>query len=153
MLNFLKFRAKAQYSDGRETDLTGEQAFDIYIETMRKIVERGGGKFLFDSAVKYLTIGEVEGLWDRAALVQYPSAAEFLKITSSPEAAAIRTHRSAGLEGQLLILRLAAIPLRGLAQVMARSFFADRGVIRRGSIIRAAPRWTISFPLGETDWN
>jgi uncharacterized protein (DUF1330 family) len=103
MLNLLKFRAKAQYSDGRETDLTGEQAFDIYIETMRKIVERGGGKFLFDSAVKYLTIGEVEGLWDRAALVQYPSAAEFLKITSSPEAAAIRTHRSAGLEGQLLI--------------------------------------------------
>lgn len=36
MLNLLKFRAKAQYSDGRETDLTGEQAFDIYIETMRK---------------------------------------------------------------------------------------------------------------------
>jgi uncharacterized protein (DUF1330 family) len=103
MLNLLKFRTRAQYSDGRKTDLTGEQAYDIYIEEMRKIVERGGGKFLFDSTVKYLTIGEVEGLWDRAALVQYPSAAEFLKITSSPEAAAIRTHRSAGLEGQLLV--------------------------------------------------
>jgi uncharacterized protein (DUF1330 family) len=103
MLNLLKFRAKAQYPDGRTTDLTGEQAFDIYIDEMQKIVERGGGKFLFDSAVQYLTIGEVEGLWDRAALVQYPSAAEFLNITSSPEAAAIRVHRSAGLEGQLLI--------------------------------------------------
>jgi uncharacterized protein (DUF1330 family) len=102
MLNLLKFRAKAQYPDGRTTDLTGEQAFDIYIDEMQKIVERGGGKFLFDSAVQYLTIG-VEGLWDRAALVQYPSAAEFLNITSSPEAAAIRVHRSAGLEGQLLI--------------------------------------------------
>ena len=103
MLNLLKFRAKAQYSDGRKTDLTGEQAFDIYVREVRKIVERGGGKFIFESAVKYLTIGEVEDLWDIAALVQYPSAAEFLKITSSPEAAAIRLHRSAGLESQLLI--------------------------------------------------
>jgi uncharacterized protein (DUF1330 family) len=103
MLNLLKFRAKAQYPDGRTTDLTGEQAFDIYIDEMQKIVERGGGKFLFDSAVQYLTIGEVEGLRDRAALVQYPSAAKFLNITSTPEAAAIRVHRSAGLEGQLLI--------------------------------------------------
>jgi uncharacterized protein (DUF1330 family) len=103
MLNLLKFRANAQYSDGRATDLTGEQAFGIYIEEMRKIVESGGGKFLFDSAVKYLAIGEVEDLWDRAALVQYPSAADFLKITSSPEAAAVRVHRSAALEGQLLI--------------------------------------------------
>ena len=75
MLNLLKFRAKAQYSDGRETDLTGEQAFDIYIETMRKIVERGGGKFLFDSAVKYLTIGEVEGLWtERARSISFGGA-------------------------------------------------------------------------------
>jgi uncharacterized protein (DUF1330 family) len=103
MLNLLKFRAKAEYFDGRANDLTGEQAFAIYIQEMRKIVESGGGKFLFDSAVKYLTIGEVGGYWDRAALVQYPSAAEFLKIISSPEAAAIRAHRSAGLEGQLLI--------------------------------------------------
>lgn len=103
MLNLLKFRPKAQYSDGRKTDLTGAEAFAIYIEQMRKLVEAGGGKLLFESNVKYLTIGEVEGLWDVAALVQYPSAAAFLKITSSPEAAALRVHRSAGLEGQLLI--------------------------------------------------
>ena len=73
MLNLLKFRAKAQYPDGRQTDLTGAQAYGIYAEAMRTIVERGGGKFLFAGDAKYLVIGEVETLWDIAALVQYPS--------------------------------------------------------------------------------
>jgi len=103
MLNLLKFRAKAQYPDGRKTDLTGQQAYEIYAEAMQKIVEREGGKFLFAGDVKYLAVGEVEDLWDVAGLVQYPSAAAFAKIATSPEVAEIGVHRTAGLEGQLLI--------------------------------------------------
>ena len=103
MLNLLKFRAHAQYSDGRKTDLTGQQAYGIYAEAMQKVVERGGGKFLFAGEVKYLPVGEVEYLWDIAALVEYPSAAAFVKIATSPEVAEIGVHRAAGLEGQLLI--------------------------------------------------
>lgn len=60
MLNLLKFRAKAQYPDVRETDLTGAQAYGIYAEAMRKIVEREGGKFLFVGDVKYFAVAEVE---------------------------------------------------------------------------------------------
>jgi uncharacterized protein (DUF1330 family) len=103
MLNLLKFRAHAEYADGRKTDLTGAQAYAIYAEAMQKVVERGGGKFLFAGDVKYLTVGEVETLWDIAALVEYPSAAAFEKIATSPEVAEIGVHRAAGLEGQLLI--------------------------------------------------
>jgi uncharacterized protein (DUF1330 family) len=103
MLNLLKFRAKAQYTDGRKTDLTGAQAYEIYAEAMRKILERAGGKFLFAGDVKYLPVGEVEALWDIVGLVQYPSAAAFVKIATSPEVAEVGVHRAAGLEGQLLI--------------------------------------------------
>jgi uncharacterized protein (DUF1330 family) len=103
MLNLLKFRAKAMYPDGRKTDLTGAQAYGIYADAMRQVVERGGGKFLFAGDAKYLVIGAVENLWDIAALVQYPSAAEFVKIATSAEVAEIGVHRAAGLEGQLLI--------------------------------------------------
>jgi hypothetical protein len=67
------------------------------------VVERGGGKFLFAGDAKYLVIGAVENLWDIAALVQYPSAAGFVKIATSAEVAEIGVHRAAGLEGQLLI--------------------------------------------------
>jgi uncharacterized protein (DUF1330 family) len=103
MLNLLKFRVAAQYPDGRKSDLTGAQAYAIYVEAMRKIVEREGGKFLFVGDVKYLTIGEVEANWDIAGLVEYPSPAAFVKIATSPEVAEIGVHRAAGLEGQLLI--------------------------------------------------
>jgi len=103
MLNLLRFRARAEYPDGRKTELTGRQAYNIYGEAMRKVVEREGGKFLFGAEVKSLVIGMVEELWDVAALVEYPSSASFARIASSPEVAEIGVHRAAGLEGQLLI--------------------------------------------------
>jgi uncharacterized protein (DUF1330 family) len=103
MLNLLKFRAKAEYPDGRKSELTGAQAYGIYADAMRKVVERAGGKFLFAGDVKYLVIGDVGNLWDIGALVQYPSAADFVKIATSAEVTVIGVHRAAGLEGQLLI--------------------------------------------------
>jgi uncharacterized protein (DUF1330 family) len=103
MLNLLKFRAKAVYADGRKTDLTGAQAYNLYGEKMRTIVEREGGKLLFAGDIKSIVIGEVEDLWDFAALVEYPSSAAFAKIATSPEVGEIGVHRAAGLEGQLLI--------------------------------------------------
>lgn len=103
MLNLLKFRESAKYEDGRKTDLTGEQAYGLYAEKMRTIVERVGGRFLFAGDVKGLAIGTVEGLWDVVAPVEYPSASAFAKVATSPEVAEIGVHRAAGLEGQLLI--------------------------------------------------
>jgi len=103
MLNLLRFRPRAEYPDGRKTDLTGRQAYNIYGEAMRKVVEREGGKFLFAAEVRSLVIGTVDQMWDVTALVEYPSSAAFARIASSPEVAEIGVHRAAGLEGQLLI--------------------------------------------------
>jgi uncharacterized protein (DUF1330 family) len=103
MLNLLKFRAKATYADGRPSDLTGRQAYDLYGVPMKKVVENGGGRVLFGGAIASLVIGEVDDLWDTCLLVEYPSAAAFAAIVTSPEVAEIGVHRAAGLEGQLLI--------------------------------------------------
>ena len=103
MLNLLKFRTAAAYSDGRATDLTGRGAYELYAIAMRKVVEEQGGKFLFAGNVTEMVIGEVEDVWDTCALVEYPSAAAFAAIATSPEVAEIGVHRAAGLEGQLLI--------------------------------------------------
>jgi uncharacterized protein (DUF1330 family) len=103
MLNLLKFRTRAQYADGRKTDLTGQQAYGLYAQKMQAIVEREGGKFIFAGDIKSMVIGEVEDVWDLVGLVQYPSSAAFVKIATSPEVAEIAVHRAAGLEGQLLI--------------------------------------------------
>jgi uncharacterized protein (DUF1330 family) len=103
MLNLLKFRATAVYPDGRPTDLTGRQAYDLYAAAMQKVVEKNGGRLLFGGDVASLVIGQVGDLWDTCVLVEYPSAAAFAAIVTSPEVAEIGVHRAAGLEGQLLI--------------------------------------------------
>jgi uncharacterized protein (DUF1330 family) len=103
MLNLLRFRPKAQYADGRASDLSGREAYMLYGRPMQTIVARNGGRFLFTGSVKSLVIGTVGEMWDVVALVEYPSSAAFAKIATSPEVAEIGVHRAAGLEGQLLI--------------------------------------------------
>lgn len=108
MLNLLKFKARAEYADGRETDLSGAEAYRLYGEQMRTFVQSKGGRFIFAGAVKQLMLGQVEALWDMAAIVEYPSKEAFVQIVSSPEVAGFGVHRTAGLEGQLLIAVAAA---------------------------------------------
>ena len=47
MVNLLKFKDKAEYEDGRETDLTGEQAYEIYSAEVQAHIERVGGQLIF----------------------------------------------------------------------------------------------------------
>ena len=103
MLNLLKFKDKAEYEDGRTTDLTGREAYQIYALAGAKLVENTGGKVLFGAEVSRLMLGEVEELWDTVAIAQYPSRRKMLEMMMSPEYAEISVHRTAGLKGQLNI--------------------------------------------------
>ena len=103
MLNLLKFKDKAEYEDGRATDLTGREAYQIYALGVAKLVENTGGKVLFGAEVIRLMLGEVEELWDTVAIAQYPSRRKMLEMMMSPEYAEISVHRTAGLKGQLNI--------------------------------------------------
>lgn len=103
MLNLLKFRDRAVYKDGRESALSGRDAYMLYGEQMAPFVLARGGKLHFTGAIGALVIGEVGALWDAAALMEYPSAKAFVEIATSPEVAGFGVHREAGLEGQLLI--------------------------------------------------
>ena len=48
-------------------------------------------------------IGSVDVLWDKVAIVKYPSREEFVAIATAPVVAGFGIHRVAGLKGQLLI--------------------------------------------------
>ncbi len=103
MVNLLKFKPKAEYEDGRETDLTGAQAYMIYGAGVSKLIEKVGGRQIYGGAVTGLMVGEVEDLWDVVALVEYPSSAAFREMVQSPEYQEVHVHRDAGLAGQLNI--------------------------------------------------
>ena len=47
MINLLKFKEKAEYEDGRDTDLTGEQAYAIYGKEVVEHLKKVGGKSIF----------------------------------------------------------------------------------------------------------
>ncbi len=64
MLNLLKFRKKAVYADGRASDLTGREAYNLYGVAMQKIIEDNGGQMLFGGDIASVVIGEVGDLWD-----------------------------------------------------------------------------------------
>jgi len=103
MINLLKFKEKAEYEDGRDTDLTGEQAYAIYgkevVEHLKKVV----GKISFGGSINRLMLGEVEELWDTTFIAKYPSKKAMLKMISDKDYRESEKHRSAGLEGQLNI--------------------------------------------------
>lgn len=103
MLNLLKFREKAEYEDGRETDLTGVEAYGLYGAEVSKLLIKHGGGGMFNAKVERLMLGEVEELWDVVAIAMYPSRQAMLDMTTSEAYQAIHHHRNAGLAGQLNI--------------------------------------------------
>ena len=103
MLNLLKFREKAEYADGRETNLSGAEAYALYGQDMLRWVTSQGGRLLFSGPAHHLVLGQADELWDQVAIMEYPSKEAFVQIVSAPEVAEWGVHRAAGLEGQLLI--------------------------------------------------
>jgi hypothetical protein len=101
MVNLLKFKEKAEYEDGRDTDLTGREAYALYEEGVKKLLQEIGGGIGFEGDVERLALGEVEELWDVVALAVWPSRGAMFKVMQSPDMQAISVHRSAGLAGQL----------------------------------------------------
>lgn len=103
MVNLLKFKEHAKYADGRETTMTGRQAYEIYGRGVSKLITQYGGTVTFAGDVTFLALGQVEDLWDEVAIAQYPSRVELWEMSTSPEWQELAVHRAAGLAGQLNI--------------------------------------------------
>ena len=103
MVNLLKFKDRAEYEDGRETEATGAEAYGIYGKEVQAHIEKVGGKGVFGGNVSRLMLGEVEELWGMVAIVMYPSRTAMLTMIQDPAYQASAVHRTAGLAGQLNI--------------------------------------------------
>ena len=103
MVNMLKFKPQAEYADGRETTLTGREAYGLYEEVITTLIKQAGGYLGFAGDVERLALGEVEELWDMVALAVWPSRMAMLEVMQSDAMQEISVHRAAGLAGQLNI--------------------------------------------------
>ena len=109
MLNLLKYKTKAEYSDGRETELTGREAYAVYSQGVVQLLKEFGGSLSFKATVERLTVGEVEDLWDDVAIAMYPSRDAMMQMIRSEKMREISVHRTAGLAGQLNIECVGAV--------------------------------------------
>ena len=103
MVNLLKFKDKAEYEDGRETNLTGAEAYAIYAKEVVKHLKSVGAEWIYSGDVTRLMLGDIEELWDMVAIARYPSKKAMLDMIMSPEYIESSIHRTAGLAGQLNI--------------------------------------------------
>jgi uncharacterized protein (DUF1330 family) len=112
MVNLLKFRDKAEYEDGRESDLSGRAAYQLYGLGVMQLLPKYGGKLVFVGDVTGLQIGKVEELWDEVVIAMYPDRAALLAMSTSKEWRDLSVHRAAGLAGQLNIETVAPAAAR-----------------------------------------
>ena len=105
MINLLKFKEKAEYKDGRETSLSGREAYALYGKIIEKHLIEIGGELIFKSKVTRITVGKVDELWDAVAIAKWPSKKVMGEnmMPSDPELLEGYQHREAGLAGQLNI--------------------------------------------------
>ncbi len=103
MLNLIKFKEKAEYEDGRKTNLSGRDAYRIYGETALKLLPKYNAEMIFISEVTDIMIGVVEELWDEVSIVKYPSRSSLIEMATSTEWGEANIHRAAGIKGQLNI--------------------------------------------------
>ena len=99
----LKFRDRAEYPDGRESGLTGAEAYGLYRRELIRRAASAGGRLVHSGPLRHLLLGEVEEPWDEVLVVQYPSAETLVDVISPLAAAEYGEHRRAGLAGQLFI--------------------------------------------------
>jgi hypothetical protein len=103
MLNMLRFKDRAEYADGRETDLSGAEAYAIYSAGVSELIKEFGGYLGFVAQVERLMLGEVEDLWDQVGIAMYPDRAAMLAMIQTESYQELHVHRDAGLAGQLNI--------------------------------------------------
>jgi len=94
MVNLMKYREKADYSDGRESDISGQEADDRYapLGPLKAI----GARAVFLAEVESQFFNE-SPKWDRVGIVKYPSRKSFLEMQQRPDFKELHHHKEAGM--------------------------------------------------------
>jgi hypothetical protein len=107
MLNLLRFRAIADYSQAPElspaTPISGSEAYQKYIAHTLPYLKESGGELLFVGAGGAFLIGPSDERWDMAMLVRQSSPESFVAFNSNAAYLAGLGHRRAALEDSRLL--------------------------------------------------
>lgn len=101
MLNFLRFRDKAAYPDGREA--AGAEAYAAYGRESGPVFRRVGGEIVWRAKPELMVIGPSDKHWDLVFVARYPTAGAFLEMVTDPDYQQAVKHRQAAVVDSRLI--------------------------------------------------
>jgi len=94
-LNLMKYRSAAQYEDGRETTLTGQEADDAYTPTEQ--LAAVGARLIMAGQVVHQLVGD-DTVWDRIGIAQYPTRAALIEMSMRDDFQEAHHHKEAGMD-------------------------------------------------------
>jgi len=94
-LNLMKYRQKAEYADGRPTELSGAEADDVYLP--HEHLAAVGSRIILIAPVLHHLAGD-DWRWDRIAIAQYRDRMALVEMSSSEGFEQARQHKDAGME-------------------------------------------------------
>lgn len=107
MLNLLRFRATADYSDypdlAPESSISGRAAYQLYIAHTLPFLEEAGGEVLFKGKGGPFLIGPENVYWDEVLLVRHASVDKFLAFAQHKGYLKGIGHRTAALADSRLL--------------------------------------------------
>jgi uncharacterized protein (DUF1330 family) len=107
MINLLRFRERADYSDAPLLDpgtaLTGRDAFERYMVAALPIAAQFGGHPIVRGSALPFVIGPHDERWDEIYLMQFPDGNAFLRFVGDAHYRAVLGHRTAAVADSRLI--------------------------------------------------
>ncbi len=107
MLNLLKYRETADYSNHQELDpgkeISGREAYQLYMKRTLPELEKAGSKMLFFGDSNAFLIGPESERWDAVLLVAHESAEKFIAFSQNKDYLKTAGHRAAALEDSRLL--------------------------------------------------
>jgi len=100
MVNLMKYREVADYTDGRESTISGQEADDAY-SPLDSLAAVGAAPVFFGDVEQQLLGDDVT--WDRIGVVKYPTRKSFIDMQSLPSFQKSHHHKDAGMERTIVI--------------------------------------------------
>lgn len=100
MVNLMKYRDVADYADGRESNISGQEADDLYspIDSLAAV----GAAPVFFGDVDQQLLGD-DTVWDRIGVVKYPTRKSFVDMQSLPSFQESHHHKDAGMASTIVM--------------------------------------------------
>lgn len=104
MVNFLRHRDRAVYPDGRQSDLSGREAANLYSNLLLPVLIEIGAMPVYVADVEVGMIDDDQAAWTQIGVVRYPSRAKFFEMVERSDVDEIRIHKDAGIEKSLALV-------------------------------------------------